>query len=112
MKTGIELILNERARQRLSKSQGGEGWTDRHDDKHNCGEMARAAACYAMQSVYGAIHDGSVAYREAAPPAGFLGWPWEEEWWKPKSAVEDLVRAGALIAAEIDRLQRLKGDGK
>lgn len=101
MKTGIELINEERQRQ-----INVEGWTAEHDDRHNAGEMARAASCYAMQTVYGAIHAGTVDYLEAAPPAGFLGWPWDEEWWKPKSPVKDLVRAGALIAAEIDRLNR------
>ena len=36
-------------------------------------------------------------------------WPWEETWWKPASnnRIKDLVRAGALIAAEIDRLNSL-----
>jgi len=36
-------------------------------------------------------------------------WPWDEEWWKPDNdAVRNLAKAGALIAAEIDRLQRLQ----
>lgn len=40
---------------------------------------------------------------ELAPAA----WPWDKEWWKPsKDQVRNLVKAGALIAAEIDRLQR------
>jgi hypothetical protein len=34
-------------------------------------------------------------------------WPWNKSWWKPRNAIEDLTRAGALIAAEIDRLQRI-----
>jgi len=34
-------------------------------------------------------------------------WPWGSEWWKPsKDPIRDLVKAGALIAAEIDRLQK------
>jgi len=35
-------------------------------------------------------------------------WPasWAIEYWKPKDRQRDLVRAGALIAAEIDRMQR------
>lgn len=37
-------------------------------------------------------------------------WPWDEEWWKPsEDPVRNLVKAGALIAAEIDRLQRVDG---
>jgi len=33
-------------------------------------------------------------------------WPWEKSWWKPtpNDRVKELVKAGALIAAEIDRL--------
>jgi hypothetical protein len=40
-------------------------------------------------------------------PAFFAVWPFDGSWLKPKSAREDLVRAGALIAAEIDRLDRV-----
>jgi len=35
-------------------------------------------------------------------------WPWGKEWWKPSDRRRDLVKAGALIAAEIDRLDRAK----
>jgi hypothetical protein len=33
-------------------------------------------------------------------------WPWSREWWQPKDRRRDLVRAGALIVAEIERLDR------
>ena len=38
-----------------------------------------------------------------------FGWPhtWDASWWKPKDRRRDLVRAGALIIAEIERLDRL-----
>ncbi len=42
MKTGIELIAQERQRQ-VSE----EGWTAEHDDGHTDQELARAASCYA-----------------------------------------------------------------
>ena len=36
-------------------------------------------------------------------------WPWAKKWWKPSDdPVRNLVKAGALIAAEIDRLESLK----
>ena len=37
-------------------------------------------------------------------------WPWDESWFKPTpdDRIRELVKAGALILAEIDRLQRLK----
>lgn len=96
MSTGIEAIAAERQRQIEQ-----EGWTAEHDDKHNGGELAKAACCYAWASAQ------SDRLREASrgtPPV----WPpkWSGEWWKPKDRRSDLVRAGALIAAEIDRLDR------
>jgi hypothetical protein len=40
-------------------------------------------------------------------------WPWDERWWKPSNdPIRDLVKAGALIAAEIDRLQRSEATKK
>lgn len=90
MKTGIELITEERARQ-ISK----EGWTPEHDDKHDMGEMAMAAVCYAIPG----------SQRERLETDDI--WPWARHWWKPGTdRVRQLVKAGALIAAEIDRLQR------
>lgn len=86
--TGMELIAAERRRQVTM-----EDWTPAHDDTHRNGEMARAAACYALQHT-------RVSGRA-------IRWPWARSWWKPKNPIRDLVRAGALIAAEIDRLQRL-----
>lgn len=87
-----------------------EGWTPKHDDEHDKGEMARAAACYAL-------HAGSCfawradAYQSAKPHEGNPAaqdslWPWDMQWWKPKDPRRDLVRAGALILAEIERLDR------
>lgn len=92
VKTGVDLITEERARQ-VSE----EGWTPAHDDEHVEDELAMAALCYAYPS----------AYTGGVP----IMWPWDKKWWKPKGRVIDLVRAGALIAAEIDRLQRRKGEG-
>ena len=98
MKTGIELIAEERARQ-VSK----ECWTPEHDDKHVDNELARAAACYALPL-------RSFQY----PPVGLERlWPWDWKWWKPTpdDRIRELSKAGALIAAEIDRLQRLAAKG-
>ena len=71
-----------------------EGWTPEHDDEHTRGEMATAAASYA------------VAGLEGGEALAIGLWPWAREWWKPKSRRLDLVRAGALIVAEIERLDR------
>lgn len=70
-----------------------EGWTPEHDDTHSRGQMGAAAACYLIH----ASHLGS-----ELP----LIWPWSMDWWKPTTRRRDLVKAGALILAEIDRLDR------
>jgi hypothetical protein len=95
---GAELIATERQRQ-VSE----EGWTPEHDDGHMRGELALAGACYA------------VPFPDAL--AAGWSWPFEPEVFKRVSnggAVEprirELVKAGALIAAEIDRLERVKAN--
>ena len=76
-----------------------EGWTPEHDDKHSHGQMARAAACYALAGS-SAPSDGTAALLVS------LAWPWDEQWWKPSTARRDLVKACALALAEIERLDR------
>ncbi len=72
-----------------------EGWTPEHDDKHETGALASAAGCYAMFSL---------AY-PAGDPSHF--WPWDKSWWKPSpDGRRNMVKAGALILAEIERLDR------
>lgn len=87
---GCSLIAAERARQVYA-----EGWTPEHDDEHEGDDLALAAACYAMPP--------DRYLRSHQPP---LSWPWEEAYWKPGDRIRELVKAGALCAAEIDRLQR------
>jgi len=72
-----------------------EGWTPEHDDEHSNGEMARAALCYVT------------AKERSHLPSVPLKWPWPDEWWKPDGYRRNLVKAGALILAEIERLDRL-----
>ena len=92
-KTGIELIAEERQRQIEQ-----EGWTAEHDAQHSHHELARAAAFYATPGPLRVIN------RENGTP---YGWPFNKAWWKPspQDRKRELVKAGALIAAEIDRLQ-------
>lgn len=108
MKTGIELITKERQRQ-----IDVEEWTSEHDDEYINGELASAGACYAMprkerekyQSV--SFIKGSVGALKVWYPRW---WPWKVFWWKPTpdDRIRELTKAGALILAEIDRLQRIK----
>ncbi len=95
---GVMLIAHERTRQVES-----EDFDAAHDSHHDRGQLAWGAACYAAPSqVYRVAEDGT----NLVDP-----WPWDEEWWKPgESTVEGRIRAlakaGALCAAEIDRLKR------
>jgi hypothetical protein len=81
------------------------GWTPEHDDQHGLGELANAAACYAAThrafkavECVGRGYEPHTVYRDL--------WPWLDEWWKPSDRRNNLVRAGALILAEIERLDR------
>jgi len=79
----IEAIVQERQRQ-IDK----EGWSLEHDDEHVNGELAEAAAAYASAQLG---HD--------------LLWPWEEGFpLKPTTRRQDLIKAAALIVAEIEKL--------
>lgn len=94
---GAALIAAERQRQIEH-----EGWTPEHDDAHSTGEIVSAAVCYA---VYGSHQTRGTA--EECVALVLSRWPFELTWWKPSDdPVRNLVKAGALIAAEIDRLQR------
>ena len=94
---GVELISIERQRQ-----VSVEGHTPEQDDQHTNSEIPLAAACYILDVVEKAIPDGSGYYSHA------LTWPWNIKWWKPTpdDPIRQLTKAGALIAAEIDRLHR------
>lgn len=66
-------------------------------DELKPGDLAGAGVCYA------AVYAFNLQGIAGDPP---LMWPWEPRWWKPSSdPIKNLVRAGALIAAEIDRIQ-------
>lgn len=78
-----------------------EGWTPHHDDiEHDGGDLAAAAASYAINAANNLSPHGP---GDNECPAF---WSFTPGWWKPKSPREDLVRAGALILAEIDMIDR------
>jgi len=99
MITGSELIAKERKRQ-----VDEEGWTAKHDNMLRGFELAKAGAAYALDVA------GERIYAQCV-------WPWDKEYWKPtveplqrteKDEIRQLVKAGALIAAEVDRLLRFE----
>lgn len=88
---GLADVIAERHRQVEA-----EGWTPEHDDARDQFDLAEAAACYCL----------SAAGYEGDDAAITRLWPWLDEWWKPTTPRRDLVKAAALILAEIDRLDR------
>jgi hypothetical protein len=104
--TGLELIARERRRQIVEK-----GWSAEHDAEHVNGELALAGAAYAVSATR-----VRVAYQRRENPTiiSFVDlWPWDDRWDKrsprPES-IRSLTKAGALIAAEIDRLLLIRAD--
>ncbi len=96
---GVQAIAFERSRQITS-----EGWSEAHDDQHQPGQIARAAICYAApKPVYELDLSDTRATARFSDP-----WPWAQEWDKRKrfNYRRRLIIAGALIAAEIDRIDR------
>lgn len=74
-----------------------EGWTPEHDDLYCAAELPRAAAAYILSGA-----------NDEAPAI----WPFVAKWWKPRDARANYVRAGALVLAEIERLDRAAAPGK
>lgn len=84
-----------------------EGWTHAHDDQHSNGELARAAAAYALgaERVTLKATDPFNPVREISTHI----WPWDRKWWKPADRRSNLVKAAALLLAEIERIDRAGG---
>lgn len=78
-----------------------EKWTSSHDDNHAGEALALAAACYALP-------DAELKSRHGSGVAIWrVLWPWDREWLKRGDRRRDLVKAAALIVAEIERLDRI-----
>jgi hypothetical protein len=94
-------VLAEREAQRTR-----EGFGDAHDDEHDPGELAAAGGTYGIEAANQLCPHNGVAW-EGEPP---MTWPWDASWWKP--FVEPrrlLVKAAALLIAEIDKIDRRAG---
>jgi hypothetical protein len=111
MKTAIELIAEERKRQIEA-----EGWTPEHDDRHKNGQLATAAACYALAEGWRNKYKPLITDHIPPMVGNTLNdsvpiWPWDKAWWKPTpdDPIRELVKCGALIVAEIERRQRIAG---
>lgn len=98
MKSGVEIIGEERKRQIEV-----EGFDAKHDDQEPDGALSKAAARYALWGLH--IPDSNPILSGLAAV-----WPWDIRSWKPSTRLRNLAKAGALIAAEIDKLVRKHGD--
>ena len=107
IKSGIELIAEERQRQ-----IDVEGYNAQHDSYHSPRKFIHAANTYVKSA------DLTLHSKEYSPSDPWhqtnlpfyrndikRTWPFEDESFKPTTDIRDLVKAGALIAAAIDRLQ-------
>lgn len=101
---GVSLIGAERSRQMVK-------WSAEHDSdaNHVNQEMATVAALYAMPH-HGKHGLNSDIVDRLYPKT------WHTRWWDVQSnpfiaeRIEELSKAGALIAAEIDRLHKIKNN--
>lgn len=98
---GIGLIAAERQRQVEA-----EGFDPRHDDNYENDELVRAASSYLIAGRRDL--DGTVMVSDDEIADGC--WPWDAEWFKPSTPKANLIKAGALIAAELDRLVRAEAE--
>ena len=75
-----------------------EGFTAEDDARWPNGDLARAGACYALNA-FGESTEGRIL------------WPFVASWWKPSDDHRrNLVKAAALILAEIDRMDHQAGE--
>ena len=102
MKKGIELIAEERQRQ-----IDVEGYSEQHDSQHPTSELIYAAIAYIESAKVGinCMEMGNTEENEIMRRKTEMGRHYPYGWtFKPSTNVRDLVKAGALIAAAIDRL--------
>lgn len=88
LSNAVQSVISERKRQ-----QSAEGWTPEHDDKYDESQLLWASSCYVLNTIQ--------PFNRMP-----MDWPWASEWWKPTNPRRDLVKAGALILAEIERIDR------
>ena len=99
-KTALELIAEERQRQIDVYGYTDDFALSAHE-YYSEGELADAAACYAMSACYRQLDNSFVG-----TPAQ---WPWHASLWRPspENRILELTKAAAMLVAEIDRLQNL-----
>lgn len=99
---GAELIALERAQHTKR-----ENYDAAHDDAHDTGEIAKAGIAYIFGALADVVPQVGNHDPEYMKQSATNWWPWHRSYYKTHDkAIRKLVKAGALIAAEIDRLLR------
>lgn len=104
-------IVEELAAERHRQIRG-EGYDLAHDDEHIDGELASAAGAYCLASASPCDGYAAIEYQVLADPGSRIfairrAWPWGLAMFKPDDRRRSLVKAGAMIIAEIGRLDRM-----
>lgn len=96
-------VLAERRRQVEA-----EGWTAEHDDAWDRGELTKAAMNYAATAAVNITLGANGELEAGGRPLMYspYSWPWAPMWFKSGTVRRMLVKAAALILAEIERLDR------
>ncbi len=100
--SSIDTVLAE-VRAKRVRQIGHHGYSFRHDDEHDRGELAMAAIPYIQ-----------AAWCQLTPDELQVYWPWEGDSFKPAptdTKRELLLNAAALLVAEIERLDRAEVNG-
>ena len=99
----VETVIDEIAQERYRQINE-EGFTAEHDDAHHdLGDCATAASAYAINAacLLNPFNGTAIEFEELP-----MTWPFDRSWWKPTTERRDLVKAAALIVAEIERIDR------
>ena len=97
----LELIKEERERQ-IKK-----GFDSQHDDQEVYGELAMGAIVRAMPDNYRDVPIVSNAFLRDNLTLGKVFWPYREGYKPSPYRKEELIKAAAMLVAEIERLDRL-----
>ena len=90
-----------------NRQQTVEGWTPAHDDQYHQNELVIAAIGYAAATEFRRRDQTSVMSRiHGGVFTGWFRWPFNWSWWKPKDHRRDLIKAIALLLAEVERFDR------
>lgn len=102
-RNAYRLIVDERAKQLDC------GFTDEHDDTHTDGEIACMAAFFAVPRPVYLAQGFTLDPDYLLPGILRLNRSTESNPGNVEARIRDLVKAGACIVAEIQRLQRVAG---